>query len=248
LRWEQGSLNTSIYQGNFAVPTAPLLSVSGTILLTLQNSTLLDNSSNTYQLIASGSASMVIYPQPFYTNIPWSSVTAGDSHTVAVRSDGTLWAWGYNNNGQLGTGNVINRSSPVQVGGLSTWSTRRIVNTGGLSQTVQVDANGAAYMWGYNGNGSLGVGDTVTRSSPVQVSVGNYSSPVQINSGSWTQITAGDYHSAAIRSDGTLWTWGYNNAGQLGQSNTYNNFSPIQVTAFSTSWSQVSAGGSHTIA
>ena len=248
LRWEQGNLDTSVYQSNFTVPTAPLLAVSGTILLTLQNSTLLDNSTNTYQLIPSGSAAMVTYPQPFYTNLSWLSVTAGDSHTMAVRADGTLWTWGFNNYGQLGIGNLISRSSPVQIGASTSWAGFK-VNTIGTSQSVQLDANGIMYLWGYNGYGQLGDGTVTSRSSPVQVSVGQYSSPVQIGVGySWSQVAAGDYHSAAIRSDGTLWSWGNNNVGQLGQSNTYSNFSPIQVFALSNSWSQVSAGGSHTLA
>jgi len=95
----------------------------------------------------------------------WSRVAAGNAFSVAVKTDGTLWAWGYNSNGPLGLGDTASRSSPVQVGALTTWATVAC----GRFFTLAIKTNGTLWSWGYNGNGELGSGTTANRSSPVQV-------------------------------------------------------------------------------
>ena len=95
----------------------------------------------------------------------WSSVSAGGSHTMAIKSTGSLWGWGLNTSGRLGLGDATNRSSPVQVGTDTNWSS---VSAGG-SHTLAIKTTGSLWAWGYNSSGRLGLGDATNRSSPVQV-------------------------------------------------------------------------------
>ena len=84
---------------------------------------------------------------------------------MTVKSDGTIWAWGYNQKGQLGLGDAVYRSSPVQVGTLATWRTLSAAGHNALA----VKTDGTLWTWGENGAGYLGLSDIVNRSSPVQV-------------------------------------------------------------------------------
>ena len=158
----------------------------------------------------------------------WNKISAGAYFFTGIQSPGTLWAWGNNSWGQLGTSNQTNQSSPVQIGVLSTWTTV----SSGLYHTVAIQSPGTLWAWGYNAYGQMG-NNTLT----------NYSSPVQIGAlNTWTQIAAGQYHTVALLSNGTLWTWGNNISGQLGTSNQTFRSSPVQVGALNT-WSQISAAG-----
>ncbi len=86
-------------------------------------------------------------------------------HVAVLKTDGTLWAFGYNNQGQLGDGTVVNKSSPVQVGTLTTWSA---VAAGG-THTTALKTDGTLWTWGQNNYGQLGDGTIVDKSSPIQV-------------------------------------------------------------------------------
>ena len=215
----------------------------------------------------------------------WLNIAGGIYHTLATKTDGTLWAWGRNNNGQLGLGNITNYSSPKQVGALTTWSK---IACGGI-HTLAIKTDGTLWAWGDNGSGQFGLGDTLDRSSPVQVEnatnwaniaagnghtlaiktdgklyawganqgtgqVGMQSSALNIFSvmqigalTNWANIAGGGRFSLAIKTDGTLWSWGYNGYGQLGQGNITNRSSPVQVGAL-TSWLNVACGYEYTIA
>jgi alpha-tubulin suppressor-like RCC1 family protein len=153
----------------------------------------------------------------------WSKVTAGDSFVIAIKTDGTLWSWGYNNYGQLANGFISSRSSPVQVGALTTWSS---ISVGGAYATAAaIKTNGTLWVWGLNDYGQLGLGDVTNRSSPVQVGALT----------TWSKVSAGGpFHTIAIKTDGTLWSWGRNQYGQLGLSNITNYSSPKQVGALTT--------------
>ena len=85
--------------------------------------------------------------------------------SFAIKTDGTLWSWGSNNSGQLGQGNTINRSSPVQVGALANWSHPAAA----ASFAIATKTDGTLWSWGDGGSGQLGLGNTTTYSSPVQV-------------------------------------------------------------------------------
>ena len=168
----------------------------------------------------------------------WSKIAGGGAgggtHTIAVKTDGTLWTWGMNGSGQLGIGGATSYSSPKQVGALTTWS--KIA--AGRAYTVSVKTDGTLWTWGDNNVGQLGLGN-----------ITNYSSPKQVGAlTTWLAISGGGYsHTIAVKTDGTLWTWGRNTEGQLGLGNTTGRSSPVQVGALTT-WSTVAAGYAHTIA
>jgi alpha-tubulin suppressor-like RCC1 family protein len=171
----------------------------------------------------------------FGTN--WKQVAAGAGYsTIAIKTDGTLWCWGYNNNGQLGDNTITHRSSPVQTIAYGTnWKQVAC----GYSHTAATKNDGTLWVWGTNSNAQLGDNTTTTRSSPVQtVTFGT----------NWKQVTCGQYHGAAIKNDGTLWTWGTNDLGQLGDNTITNKSSPVQTSTYGTNWKQVSSGFKHTAA
>ena len=164
----------------------------------------------------------------------WSKAVAGVYITLAIKTDGTLWAWGNGANGSLGQNSTTSYSSPVQVGALTNWS-----NVDAFGAAIAIKTDGTLWSWGSNGFGHLGQGDIVLRSSPVQVGTGT----------SWASATITWEAAAAVKTDGTLWTWGSNGYGQLGQNtaggNAFtalgNRSSPVQVGAL-TNWSQASVG------
>ena len=172
----------------------------------------------------------------------WQSANMGEHFTIAVKGNGTVWAWGSNTYGRLGLGDVAHRSSPEQVGGLTDWSS--IVACGqdyvtGLREYSSIQDN---TMWGcgYNLYGQLGLEDRDYRSSPEQV--GSLSDWSLIG-----LIGLGHYHNAAIKTDGSLWTWGYNNYGCLGLGDTVSRSSPEQIGSL-TDWKSVSCKGYFTLA
>ena len=135
----------------------------------------------------------------------WSKVTNGQNFMLALQTNGTLWACGYNNIGQLGLSDLTNRSSPVQVGTSSNWT--QISAGGGIGHALAVQSDGTMWAWGYNTLGQLGLSDLTNRSSPVQIGT---------ISGVWAQVSAGYQFSMAIRTNGGLWAWGADGYGQLG--------------------------------
>lgn len=140
----------------------------------------------------------------------WKHVSAGSRHTAAIKTDGSLWTWGYNYNGELGigdvgTGAVTNRSTPVttMVGG-NDW---KQVSCGEAS-TAAIKTNGSLWTWGSNAYGELGLGDNISRNTP----------STSLNATSdWLKVSAGRLSMSAIKFDGSLWSWGLNfSLGTLG--------------------------------
>ena len=164
----------------------------------------------------------------------WISVSAGDRHTAAIRADGTLWAWGWNAGGQLGDGTTTDRHTPVQIGS-ATWA---YISAGHGSYTMAIRTDGTLWAWGNNTWGQLGDGTSGISTSR--------HTPFQIGSDTWTSVSAGASHTMAIRTDGTLWAWGANGWGLLGDGTTTNRNSPVQIG--SATWNSVSAGMSTTVA
>ena len=165
--------------------------------------------------------------------LSWTQVAGGGNTSLAIQSPGTLWSWGDNGYGQLGTSNTTSKISPVQVGTLSSWSQISLGNF--FAAALKTD--GTIWSWGNNSYGQLGQNNQVNLSSPIQVGALTI----------WKQIVCGYSNTAALQSNGTLWVWGANNFGQLGLSDTVGRSSPIQVGLLSY-WTQVSFGTSHTIA
>jgi alpha-tubulin suppressor-like RCC1 family protein len=165
----------------------------------------------------------------------WCQVSAGFEHSLGVRCNGTTWAWGSNTNGRLGDGTTVARTSPVSVvGGFTDWCQV----SAGYSHSLGVRCNGTAWAWGVNGLGRLGDNTITDRSSPVSV-VGGFTD--------WRQVSGGWCHSLGVRTNGTLWTWGCNNYGQLGDNTTTNRSSPVLVAGGFTDWCQVSGGWCHSL-
>lgn len=133
----------------------------------------------------------------------WVLVSCGGLHTGAIKTDGTLWTWGGNQWGQLGTGaKVTHDSVPATVDPPSRWLSVAC----GWDHTLAIRSDGTLWSWGDNGAGELGVGDTRERTTPTRVSA----------AGGWSDVSCGWDHSAAVKKDGTLWAWGTNDHGQLG--------------------------------
>jgi alpha-tubulin suppressor-like RCC1 family protein len=181
----------------------------------------------------------------------WCQVSAGGTHSLGVRQNGTAWAWGYGFRGQLGNdiaGGLSNRSSPVSiVGGFTDWCQV----SAGRQHSLAVRRNGTAWAWGCNQDsfnvsprGVLGDGTSIDRSSPVSV-VGGFTD--------WCQVSAGGYHSLGLRRNGTLWSWGFQGflgvpaAGFLGDGTSIPKSSPVSVVGGFTDWCQVSVGQFHSL-
>jgi alpha-tubulin suppressor-like RCC1 family protein len=166
----------------------------------------------------------------------WCQVSAGPSHTSAVKTDRSLWSWGNNGFGRLGNNSTVDRCSPVrEISSSTTWCQV----TGGQYHTAALKTDGSLWAWGNSGYGQLGNNSTVDRCSPVREIT---------SSTTWCQVSAGYRHTTALKTDGTLWAWGVNSCGQLGDNTTVNKSSPVREITSSSSWCQVSAGGSHTSA
>jgi alpha-tubulin suppressor-like RCC1 family protein len=164
----------------------------------------------------------------------WAVIQGSNNWCLAIKTNGTLWSWGGNSVGQLGTNNLTNYSSPVQVGALTTWS--KIANGRYFAGAVKTD--GTLWTWGQNQLGQLGLGNTVYA----------YSSPKQVGAlTNWSNIACGDFFCLATKSNNQLWSWGSNVYGQLGLNNTTNYSSPKQVGTL-TSWLNITGGGYHSAA
>lgn len=160
----------------------------------------------------------------------WYSVSSAPN-VAAVKTDGTLWGWGLNSSdGGVGDNTRVNKSSPVQVGALTNWK----IAVAGSQNTLALKTDGTLWSWGYNGQGQLGQNDIVSRSSPVQI--GSLTDWASVTRGSGSQAFS------AIKADGTLWAWGLNSNGQLGDGTTISRSSPVQVGSLTT-WSQTASFG-----
>jgi alpha-tubulin suppressor-like RCC1 family protein len=150
------------------------------------------------------------------------AITNGWIHGLAVKSDGTLWAWGRNLNGQLGDGTFTNRSVPVQVSGLSSVTAA----AGGENHSLALKSDGTVWAWGDNSRGELGDGTTTTRTTPVQVSgLSNIAA-----------ISAGTNFSVAVSADGIVYGWGANDVGQIGDWTTTDRPTPIAISDIGYVW------------
>ena len=182
-------------------------------------------------------------PVPAAVNIPAGiqlvTAAGGSTHTAALDSSGNAWAWGRNFSGQLGNGGNANSSTPVAVNMPAGLHFKAIA--GGEGFTVALDNNGQAWAWGYNGDGELGNGSTTNSSVPVAVNM-----PAGV---SFTAIASGSYHTIALDGSGTVWTWGFNASGQLGDNITASSSTPVQVhVSAGTIFTAIAAGSDHSLA
>ena len=172
----------------------------------------------------------------------WSYVNTAYRHSAGIKTDGTLWTWGRNPYGQLGNGTSgygTCRSSPVTTaGGGTNWCNVSV----GRGTTAGIKTDGTLWTWGYNFHGQLGIGTSGAascRSSPGTTAGGGTT---------WLKISLGCVHVTALKTDGTLWTWGCNTFGQLGDGGAINRSGPVTVSGGGTNWCSVSGSANSTIA
>jgi len=240
--------------------------------------------SNSYGQLGNGSNTDSNVPVQVSSLTGIIAIAGGSYHSLALKCDGTVWAWGYNVYGQLGNGTWTNSNVPVQVSSL----TSIIAITGGPLHSLAVKNDGTVWAWGANGSGQLGNGTWDGSNVPVQVSsltgiiafdgggsfslavkndgtvwawgdnyygqLGNGTNtnsnvPLQVNSltGINSIAAGGGWHSIALKSDETVWSWGYNFYGQLGNGTWTNSNVPVQVNSL-TGIIAIAAGGSHSLA
>lgn len=172
------------------------------------------------------------------TNLTTLSIAASDDFAYAVRSDGSVWAWGTNRVGELGVapGTLSSINFPLRVAGI----TNAVMVAAGHYHGLALTANGQIFAWGTNNAGQLGNNSTTSSSTPVQVQ--NITNAIYIG--------AGRDHSVALLSDGTIRTWGDNTYGQLGD-NSAEAFSKVPVSLTGTnaiSIARISIGQRHNLA
>ena len=155
------------------------------------------------------------------------AIAAGGYHTVALKTDGSVWAWGNNTTGQLGDGTNDNKNTPVQVKGAggSGWLTDVTAIGAGWHHTMALKTDGSVWAWGDNTTGQLGDGTTDNKNTPVQVKGADGSGWLS----DITAIAAGSGHTMALKSDGSVWAWGDNDYGQLGDNTITDSTTPVQT-------------------
>jgi len=188
-----------------------------------------------------------------YKDYKWKAVSAGECHTVAIREDNTLWAWGWNGRGELGDGSTTNRSTPVQLSAADgpdnipykdyKWKTV----SAGEWHTVAIREDNTLWVWGDNEFGQLGDGSTTRSLAPGQLSAANGPDGKPYKDYKWKAVSAGYRYTVAIREDNTLWAWGDNREGELGNGTKNKHVHPVKIGT-GNDWKAVSAGDVHTVA
>lgn len=191
---------------------------------------------NTYGQLGDGSVKQRLLPvavSGLNTNV--TAVAVGEYHTCAIKSGGSPYCWGRNNDGQLGDNSQTDRYAPTLITGLP--SVESIAP--GNYHTCALTHAGVVYCWGQNAQGQLGDGTNTERLSPIAVS--GIGSDV-------VAITAGDFHTCALANTGTLFCWGDNDSGQLGDNSTIEGVTPAAVNGLPANLQAISAGSGHTCA
>jgi len=166
----------------------------------------------------------------------WEFISAYSEGGAGIKSDGTLWTWGRNVAGEVGDGTVVSRFSPVQTAGAGTnWKQVAC----GYRSMAAIKTDGTLWTWGSNASGQLGDNTVVNRSSPGTTAAAGTN---------WKQVSIGSTHVAAIKTDGTLWTWGENLFGRLGNGTTTLRSSPDSTAGAGTTWKNVLAIRDYTMA
>ena len=172
--------------------------------------------------------SFINTPTRIGTETNWASVSAGGNHYMAIKTDGSLWAWGKTGSGELGDGTNTTKTTPTRVGTETNWKSV----SAGSSHTMAIKADGSLWAWGWNVYGQLGDGTTTQKLIPTQISS-------DIN---WASVSAGGISTMAIKTDGSLWAWGYNGDGLLGDGTNTTRTTPTRIGT-ETNWKSISKGG-----
>jgi alpha-tubulin suppressor-like RCC1 family protein len=170
------------------------------------------------------------------TDSNWSQVSAGMRHTCAMKNDGRIFCWGDGEYGQLGDNSTSGSTVPVQENTLATdWAQ---LSTGSYHNCA-LKNDGRIFCWGGNGNGELGNNSASGSLVPVQENTA---------ATDWAQVSAGSYHTCAVKKAGRIFCWGRGTEGQLGNNSTSGSLVPVQEYTAANDWAQVSAGTYQTCA
>ena len=160
----------------------------------------------------------------------WKQVSVGVVHSAAIKTDGTLWTWGYNAQGQLGINDTTDRATPVTTfAGGTNW--KQICS--GTYNCAAIKTDGTLWTWGNNSYAQLGINDTTNRLTPVTTFAGGTN---------WKQVSTGENHTVAVKTDGTLWNWGQGIHGNLGTNGMTDRSTPVTTFAGGTNWKQACVG------
>jgi alpha-tubulin suppressor-like RCC1 family protein len=174
----------------------------------------------------------------------WKAVAAGEFHTLAIKSDGTLWAWGLNLNGQLGNGESGNgkyRASPVQIGTAKDWLEVAAGDSHSLARSGTVTTQ-SLWSWGQNTVGQLGLGNTTSKSIPTKLTAtATFKAP-------WLALSANGSYCLVLQSTGVIYSWGDDTSGQLGQLGSATPLVPTATLAPGQPAIAIAAGAAHALA
>jgi len=163
----------------------------------------------------------------------WATVVLGATHAVGLKSDRSLWTWGTNEHGQLGLGDLGERSLPTRVGVDGGWASI----AAGRNHSVALKRDGSLWVWGLNDAGQLGLGDHDQRDRPMRLGLET----------EWAAVAAGGAHTLALKRDGTLWAWGASECGQLGRRHREDLALPMRCDD-ARDWESVAAGSDRSLA
>ncbi|OLE23749.1 MAG: hypothetical protein AUG44_21335 [Actinobacteria bacterium 13_1_20CM_3_71_11] len=200
-----------------------------------------DNGNGQLGLGTSGTGTGKTSPNQVGTATTWTAITVGGYHSCGIQTVTgvtTLYCWGWNGNGQLGIGGTTDKSTPQPVTApAGHWSSV----AAGYDHNCGINDSGALYCWGRNVEGQIGIGNNTTpQSSPALVAV-----PASKAGKTWTSV-AGSWTTCGILSDKSLFCWGWNANGEIGNNSTTDTNSPVQVSGNLTTWTSVAVGYQHT--
>lgn len=204
----------------------------GTTMAIAEDDTLWAWGWNIHGQLGNGTIINVLIPTQVSTETDWSEISIlHGNHAIAIKTDGTLWGWGANYYGQVGSTSNNNSSNyilnPIQIGNDSDWA--KIAT--GRNNSFAIKKDGSLWASGINTSGQLGIGNN--SHTDVFTQVGKETD--------WFKVAPGSNHTLALKSDGTIWTWGSNHNGQLGTGNNIDQNTPIQVGSLD-SWTDIFSG------
>ena len=161
----------------------------------------------------------------------WCAISTGNIHTCAISTGKSLYCWGGNFRGQLGDGTISARLSPKKIGASGGWASV----SAGKYHTCAISTGKSLYCWGYNDYGQVGDGTDGT-DRPSRTKIGA--------SGGWANVAAGDYHTCAISTGKSLYCWGLNSFGQIGDGTDDTRLTPKKIGA-SGGWAGAAGGTWH---
>lgn len=191
---------------------------------------------NDFYQVGNGSCcGNVLSPVLVSSATDWKSIAVSRARSsFAIKTNGTIWGWGQNISGLLGISTITVRQAPTQLNSDTDWRDMSV----GFFHILVLKTNNTLWSWGENANGERGFDPANVYDPSVRT---------QMPGSNWSKVAAGIRFSLGIKTDGTLWAWGKNDVGQLGDGTTMDRFVPVQIGT-DTNWNTISAGWQHVVA